>query len=97
MIYHITEKENWENAKVKGEYTCGSLNSEGFIHLSKETQVEGVKERYYKGKTGLVLLSVNEEKITSELKLELSPSINEYFPHCYGPLNLDAVEKVVDL
>ncbi len=97
MIYHITEKETWELAKKNGEYTCDSLANEGFIHLSKENQVNGVKERYYQDKTGLVLLSVKEEKIISELKYELSPSVNEYFPHCYGPLNLDAVEEVVNL
>lgn len=94
MIYHITDKQTWENAIQAGEYTCPSLAKEGFIHLCKEEQITGVKERYYQGKQDLLLLVVAEEKIKALVKYELSPTLNENFPHSYGPLNLDAITEV---
>ncbi len=97
MIYHITTKQNWEEAKQKGEYTAASLFTEGFIHNSTESQVEGVLQRYYTGQKDLVKLYINESKLTAELKYELAPSVNEEFPHIFGPINLDAVELVEDL
>lgn len=97
MIYHITTYNLWEAAKQKGYFETPSLQSEGFIHASKEEQIKGVLERYYSGKKELLLLHIDETRITAEVKWELSPSINEMFPHIYGTLNLDAVIKVSEI
>ena len=93
MIYHVTDKELWEAALQKGFFEVPSLHTEGFIHASKKEQVQGVLERYYAGKKNLVLLHIDESKLTSPLKYELAPSVNEAFPHIFGPLNTDAVIK----
>jgi len=63
--------------------------------LSKQDQVSGVLERYYKGVTDLVLLHIDETLLSAELKYELSPSVNEEFPHLFGALNVEAVVNVV--
>jgi uncharacterized protein (DUF952 family) len=94
MIYHITTKLAWEEAQIIGTYEAESLHKEGFIHMSHLHQIEGVLERYFQGKTALVKLSVDESKLTSEIKNELSPSLQETFPHVYGAINLDAVVGV---
>lgn len=91
MIYHITTKQLWQKAIEQGHYEAESLQTEGFIHTSKEEQVEGVLERYYKHQTDLIKLHIDESKIAAPLKYELAPSVNEEFPHIYGALNLDAV------
>jgi len=93
MIYHVVTEINWQYALENGFYEAESLPKEGFIHTSKATQVAGVIERYYKGQTDLILLHIDETKLTSPLKYELAPSVNEEFPHIYGRLNLDAVVK----
>jgi uncharacterized protein (DUF952 family) len=93
-IYHVTTKEEWNKAQEKGLYTAPSLETEGFIHCSEAQQVKGVLERYYSGKTDLVKLIIDTEKLESGLKYELAPSVNEEFPHVYGVINLDAVIKV---
>ena len=93
MIYHVITNTDWQNALENGFYEAGSLVTEGFIHTSKENQVKGVLDRYYLNQTDLLLLHINEEKLTSELKYEVAPSTNEVFPHIYGRLNLDAVVK----
>ncbi len=97
MIYHVTAKDSWEQALQNGFYEAPSLATEGFIHNSSKEQVAGVLDRYYKNKKGLVLLHIDEAKLESELKYELAPSVNEMFPHIFGPINLDAVVTAEDL
>jgi len=91
MIYHVIDKKSWENAVQQGYYEAPSLYTEGFIHAGRQEQVPGVLERYYEGKTDLLLLHIDESKLTAPLKFELAPSVNEMFPHIFGPLNTDAV------
>jgi len=95
IIFHITHNSDWKQAQEKGFYEAPSLREEGFIHCSQAGQVAGVLQRYYKGKTDLVRLSVDTDKLTMPLKYELAPSVNEEFPHIYGPINLEAVVEVV--
>jgi uncharacterized protein (DUF952 family) len=97
MIYHITTKAEWQAAEQKGFYEAPSLHTEGFIHTSEEAQLQGVLDRYYQGKKDLILLHINEERLTSPLKYELAKSVGEEFPHIYGAINLDAVDKVKEL
>lgn len=97
MIYHVVTKNLWKQALQQGYYEATSLSIEGFIHLSKKEQVEGVLQRYYQNVPELLLLHVDENKLVAELKYELSPSVNELFPHLYGQLNLDAVVEVTAL
>ena len=92
-IYHITTAAAWEKAQLEGAYTADSLAIEGFIHCSTSDQVAGVLDRYYKGQTGLVKLTIDKSKVTSPLIFELATSINEVFPHIHGPINLSAIEK----
>ena len=94
MIYHVVTAVNWQKALQQGFYEAESLALEGFIHTSKAEQVQGVLERYYKNQSDLLLLHIDETKLTAPLKYELAPSINEEFPHIYGRLNLDAVIKI---
>jgi uncharacterized protein (DUF952 family) len=97
IIYHVTTAEEWKGAHEKGYYEAPSLATEGFIHCSEESQVEGVLQRYYKGQGGLLKLTIDTEKLTQRLQYDLAPSINEKFPHIYGPLNLDAVIQVASI
>ena len=97
IIYHITTAAEWSIALEKGFYEAASLTTEGFIHCSKAEQVNGVLERYFKGKNNLVKLIIDTDKLTNDLKFELAPSVNETFPHVYGVINLDAVIEIQNL
>lgn len=96
-IYHVTTSDEWNVAKTKGYYEHPSLKDEGFIHCSQEQQVPGVLERYFAGKTGLVKLVIDTDKLTSKFIYDWSPSTEDTFPHVYGPINLDAVTEVIGL
>lgn len=93
-IYHVTTQHAWQEAETNGFYEAPSLRTEGFIHCSEASQVAGVLQRYYAGQTNLVKLTIDPEKLTSKLQYDHSPSVNEAFPHVYGPINLDAVVEV---
>lgn len=97
IIYHVTTKNEWNNALQQGSYAAASLPVEGFIHCSKAAQVRGVLERYFKGKTDLVKLVIDTNRLTNKLQFDFSPSVNEEFPHVYGVINLDAVLEVIEL
>jgi uncharacterized protein (DUF952 family) len=64
-----------------------------------------VVEKYYRGQPGLLLLTIDPALLSSDLKWEPPsggtppPGVPEgdLFPHIYGPLNLEAVVKAVDL
>jgi uncharacterized protein (DUF952 family) len=95
VTFRISEREQWEEAKRIGFYTDESLNKEGFIHMSQRHQVTLVAGYLYKDQENLLLLAVDTDKLTSELRLERLGT-DEPFPHIYGVINLDAVIAVTD-
>lgn len=97
MIYLVMTRDKWQHASEAGFYEPDSLAIEGFIHACGEAQVAGVLNRYFHGQTDLVLLHVDENKIMAEIKYEFASSVGENFPHIYGKVNTDAVEKVTTI
>ena len=81
-------------ALQNGYYTAVSLETEGFIHLSDRAQVIDTANRFYWGQPGLVLLEIDRERIQAKLQYDVVPG-HGTFPHLYGPLNIDAVIRVI--
>lgn len=96
MIYHIVPAETWQNFENKAAYVADSLQTEGFVHCSTEAQVAGVLARFYAGVPNLLLLHIDEQKLTCPLKYEPAPDASGLFPHVFGPINLAAVVKITD-
>ncbi|HLK28209.1 MAG TPA: DUF952 domain-containing protein [Puia sp.] len=94
-IFHITTKAEWDAAQRKGFYDTLSLKNEGFIHCSEDRQISGVLNRYFQNKKDLVKLVVKTEKLKSPFFFDWSTSVEDTFPHVYGPINLEAVEEIV--
>ncbi|NJK50852.1 DUF952 domain-containing protein [Candidatus Gracilibacteria bacterium] len=94
VILHITQREQWEQAQRQGSYRADSLMTEGFIHCSTPKQLVKVANTFFTHQNGLVLLYIDSDKVTSEIRYE-TVEANEQFPHLYGELNLDAVFEVV--
>ena len=105
MIYHITSLRGWREGQQRGEYWADSLEDEGFVHCSTDTQVLPVAEKYYQGQRGLFVLMIDPSLLSPALKWEPPsgrtppPGVPEgdLFPHVYGPINLDAIVKFFDL
>jgi uncharacterized protein (DUF952 family) len=101
-IFHIASKSAWIEATRSGSYSAESLEAEGFIHCSTAAQVLPVARSYYRGRTDLVLLAIDTNRLESPLKWEQSeppPGVDKSaaFPHVYGPIELDAVAACLDL
>ncbi len=94
LIFHLAEPEAWRRAQAAGTYVAPSLAEEGFIHLSRADQLIGTANRYYAGRTDLVLLVVRAAALGAALQLEPSTG-GALFPHCYGPLPLAAVHAAL--
>ena len=96
LILHITTAPEWDAAQRAGAYRAPSLDTEGFVHCSQPTQVAHVADWFYRDVDDLVLLCIDPERLTSELLWE--PSADAFagdFPHVYGPIDVDAVVKVL--
>ncbi|MFM8744365.1 MAG: DUF952 domain-containing protein [Cytophagales bacterium] len=93
MLFHIATQPDWSAHLANDVYVPQGFTSEGFIHLSTEAQVPGVLQRYYQDRTDLLLLTIDETKLTSPLKYEPSTGA-ELYPHLYGALNKSAIIKI---
>ena len=96
VIFHVTTRAEWEAAGRAGRYEPAGYEAEGFIHLSDPEQVARVANARFAGARDLVLLSVAVDRVSAPLRYEPGdPGSDELFPHLHGPLNLDAVVRVV--
>jgi len=97
FILHITTRTAWSAAQKAGQYLADSLASQGFIHCSLVRQALRVANLVFTGQHGLVLLVIDPARLTSELRWEPGVDLaSDLFPHIYGPINLEAVIKVLD-
>ncbi|NMO98200.1 DUF952 domain-containing protein [Paenibacillus lemnae] len=96
MILHIMNTVAWKNAVVAGEYAPASLAKDGFIHCSTPEQLLGVANTFYRDQKGLFVLYIDESKVISEVVYEDLYETGKLYPHIYGPLNLDAVVRIVE-
>ncbi len=93
-LLHICTQDTWHVAQRVGVYRAESLDTEGFIHCSTPPQAVETANRHFAGRDDLILLSINADKVTAEIKYELAAHGGMY-PHIYGPLNVSAVMDAV--
>ena len=95
MIYRITEAADWSQAQRDGVFASADLATEGFIHCSEHHQVTRTAQKYYAGKTALVLLEIDDTLLGKVLVRE-DLTGSGMFPHVYGPIPLSAIHGHVD-
>lgn len=93
IIYHVVLPETWARFEGRPSFRSQSLETEGFIHCSFESQLEGVIERYYSDQPELLILHIETDKLKSKLVKEESTA-GELYPHVYGRINMDAIVRV---
>ena len=96
-ILHLTARADWAAATTDGAYRADSLAGQGFIHCSTAAQLLRVANSFYAGQHGLVVLVLDPGKLRSPVRWEPgSDKPDELFPHVYGPIDLEAVVRVLD-
>jgi uncharacterized protein (DUF952 family) len=94
IILHITQRQQWEEAKFTQAYRGDTLDTEGFIHCSTHQQLIKVANKFFFGQKELIILCIDSDRVQSEVKYE--DADGDKFPHIYGALNVDAVIKVIE-
>lgn len=97
MIYHIINKDRWNEVKTLKTYRPNSLDRDGYIHCSYENQVLKVADTFLRGQKDLLILCINEKDLGDCFKSEDLFNLQEVYPHIYGELPINAVERVIKL
>lgn len=97
MIYHIATPQAWQQALQQGFYVPDAFETEGFIHACRAEQIESVLEKHFKGISNLLVLHLDEKKLTAPHAFVFAAAVNDEFPHIFGSINLDAIEEVTAL
>lgn len=91
VLFHIATARDWERAADTGTYTTASLHRDGIIGCSSAAHHAAVANHWFAGRTDLVLLLVDTDRLQSEVRLELAEASGRPVPRVDGPVNLDAV------
>jgi len=94
-FYLLDSAENLESAFAAGSLVRDDLKNEGFIHASPADQLTRVANKFYRQVINLRCAVVEKAKVRSEVKYE--PATGGLYPHIYGPLNMDAVARLIEL
>jgi uncharacterized protein (DUF952 family) len=105
VICHITTRDAWEAAQSAGEFRSPEFDGIGFIHCSTPEQVVLVANAFFRGQSGLVMLMIDPAKLKSPVRWEPPHTTGRLpgfmhgsvYPHVYGPINVDAVARIVHL
>lgn len=95
MIIHCMKKATWDQRKNKEYWGQRDIEAEGFLHCSTVEYFWRVAPNFIDTKDELVLVCIDEGKLKAEVKYEDGDHCGRAYPHVYGPINHDAVIKVV--
>jgi uncharacterized protein (DUF952 family) len=89
-VVHVAPADAWEASATAQWYQPSDLAQTGFVHCCAPDQVDGVLERWFPGRTDLVIVELDPYMLTSELRWNESQP-GEWFLHLHGPVNVGAV------
>ena len=97
-LLHLATPAEWRAALTAGVIAPPSLAEVGFVHLSTPEQVALPAGRLFPGRTDLVLLVLDPDRIGVPVRFE--PGVptdpaSMRFPHAYGPVPAAAVLAVL--
>jgi uncharacterized protein (DUF952 family) len=96
VLVHLCTAAQWARARLHGELS--PQPDVGFVHLSAPEQVHLPATRLYSGRTDLMLLCIDPDRLHAPVRWEPGvPTDPEamLFPHLYGALPVAAVTDVV--
>ncbi|MFE2047667.1 DUF952 domain-containing protein [Streptomyces sp. NPDC059459] len=105
MIYHVVPLADW-TADPGRPYAPASLAEDGFVHCSpdEETTLAVVNAFYRGAPRPLLALALDERRLTARCVWEAAdptppPGVpgGTLFPHVFGPLDREAVRRVLEV
>ena len=99
-VYKILTEDEWRKGKASSKILTKLDLKDGFVHLSKASQLNATLSLYFENEQRVVLLEINLSKIKNNLKYEVSnnpDNRNGKFPHFYGILDTSMISKIWQL
>jgi len=105
MIYHAVTAAEW-GTDPGTPYAPATLAKEGFVHCSPDeaTTLAVVNAFYRTAQRPLLALVLDEDRLAARVEWEAAdpvppPGVPEetLFPHVFGPVNRDAVVRVLEV
>jgi len=105
MICHVVPSGDWK-AEPDRPYAPASLAEHGFVHCApdEQTTLAVVNAFYRTAPRPLLALFLDERRLIPDVEWEAAvpappPGVAEgtLFPHVYGPINRDAVERIGEI
>ena len=95
VIYHMTPQAMWDAQCDQSHFEPPSLAAEGFIHCTAEPEkLLQVANRFYREIPGpFIIACIASQRLDAELRWEMADG--HCFPHIYGPLNREAVNRIL--
>lgn len=85
-IYKILSAAEWRNAERIGVFRGAGIDlTDGYIHFSTIEQAGETAAKHFAGRSDLVLVAIDADKLGDRLKWEVSRG-GALFPHLYGTL-----------
>jgi len=96
ITYHGTPKPYFDSLDPARPYVPRDYAKDGFIHTTEGREALALAlNRYYKGdRDPYVVLVIDQDRVTAPVRYDDDARV---FPHIYGPLNRDAIMRVVDI
>lgn len=90
-VYKIMRQVEWDSFQSQGTFEGSSDDQrDGFIHLSKGSQLHRVIEKYYTNESRIYIAAFSSKDFKENLKWEDS------FPHLYNSaLNINSLKAVL--
>jgi uncharacterized protein (DUF952 family) len=100
-LYHALTIADWHLATTSGEVRPGSLETQGYVHLSTRAQAARVLPAVFGDDLNVVVLELEESALGTQLRWEPADpavgaheSLTESFPHLYRALRVEEVVRV---
>ena len=104
IILHLVPKTEFEGAPVDQPFLAAHYAADGFTHCTAGWDVlSHVANNVYRHTPGdFIVLEIEAERVTAPVRFEAPvppppadhPLAGHLFPHIYGPINRDAIERV---
>jgi uncharacterized protein (DUF952 family) len=91
-LFHIAPAADW--AQAADPYVPADFERDGFMHCSTQRQVIDVANTFFHGRSDVVLLMIDVDRIDGPIRYESSTGGSELFPHIYSPLPRESVVAV---
>ncbi|MBV8848241.1 MAG: DUF952 domain-containing protein [Methylobacteriaceae bacterium] len=94
LIYKIVPERLWRAAEALAQFDGAPVDvADGYIHFSTGAQVRETAAKHFAGARGLLLVTVEAERLGDALRFEASRG-GDLFPHLYAPLQLADVLRI---